>query len=110
MNTSCRCKFFYLKETTFSLKGEWPIYACEKGHDINTECNKSCPDSEINISSSKQLIFEDFIINKMHGAYLRMLANGHRIIAIVVYGITRTMVSICILLHLISKRIDHKSS
>jgi hypothetical protein len=42
MNTSC--KFFYLKEVNFALKGETPVYACDKGHDIGSECNKSCPD------------------------------------------------------------------
>ncbi len=42
MNTSC--KFFYLQEVKFALKGETPVYACEKGHDIENECVKSCPD------------------------------------------------------------------
>jgi hypothetical protein len=44
MNTFYRCKFFYLKEVTSAPKGEFPIYACEREHDISTECDKSCPD------------------------------------------------------------------
>ena len=110
MNTLRRCKFYYLKEISFGVKGELPGYACEMGYDINTECSEFCPDSEINISSSKQSLFEDFIINKMYAAYLKMLANGHKIIANGVYEIARIMVSIGTLLHLISKRIEHKSS
>lgn len=44
MNDSCCCKFFYLKEISFAVKGELPKLACEMGHDISTECNRSCTD------------------------------------------------------------------
>jgi hypothetical protein len=44
MSVFYRCKFFYLQEINFSVKGELPSYACEKGHDISVECTKSCPD------------------------------------------------------------------
>ncbi len=44
MSTIHKCKSFYLKEVIFDLKGELPVYACERGHDICLECNKSCPD------------------------------------------------------------------
>ncbi len=44
MSTLQHCKFFYLREVVFDLKGELPVYACERGHDISAECNEACPD------------------------------------------------------------------
>ena len=110
MNTLLGCKFLYLKEISFAVKGELPSYACEKEHDISTKCSEFCSDSDITISSRRRFLFEDFIINKIHAAYLKMLANGHKIIANGVYEVARIIVGICILLHLISKRVEHKSS
>ncbi len=44
MESTNSCKFFYLKEISFGIKGEMPSYDCEKGHDVNTDCTKSCSD------------------------------------------------------------------
>jgi hypothetical protein len=110
MNNLLCCKFFCLKEISFAVKGEMPRCVCKKGHDINSKCNMFCPDSDIIISPSRRFLFEDFIINKMNAAYLTMLANGHKIIASGFYKTTQIIISICTLLHLISKRIQPKIS
>jgi hypothetical protein len=48
MNTLRRCKFYYLKEISFGVKGELPGYACEKGYDISNDCNNFCLDFQQN--------------------------------------------------------------
>ena len=39
-----RCKSFYLKDITFTAKGDFPVYACDRGHNISNKCNKACAD------------------------------------------------------------------
>ena len=58
MSTFNKCTFFYLSEVIFSLKGELPVYACDRKHEINTECNEACPDfQQIQIKSTTNLHF-----------------------------------------------------
>lgn len=49
--------------------------------------------------------FEDFLINKFHGAYLTMTGRNHLTLAAIIYMASKTMVYVFEKLHLIPKRI-----
>ncbi len=55
MNTFDRCKFLYLKEIVFDIKGELPIYACEKEHSVSNGCDKACPDTQPMIQNGQNI-------------------------------------------------------
>ena len=55
--------------------------------------------------------FEDFLINKLYGVYLLLVVNDRKVIASIIFMLSKTMICSFEMLHLIPKRVNpHKIS